>query len=138
MHSATLLLAREAAVAKHGNPSLGSGGSILAPTLAGGGAGGRKRASPTRVWECLAALSSGDLRGLLQSEASNTGPGLLESMAASGAGGDQPVVELRGGTGGEIAAGLSCQRLLVEAGAFERCGYSDMAAACARSVLQVR
>lgn len=91
-----------------------------------------------RVWECLAAVSSGDLRGLLDSEVSNNGPGLLENMAASGAGGDRPAVELRGGTGGEVAAGLSCQRLLVEAGALERCGYSDMAAACARSVLQVR
>ncbi|CAM9115608.1 unnamed protein product, partial [Ectocarpus sp. 4 AP-2014] len=35
------------------------------------------------------------------------------------------------------AMGWLHQRLLVEAGAFERFGYSDMAAACARSVLQI-
>ncbi len=106
--------------------------------------GGGRRASPTRVWECLAAVASGDLRGLLESEAaaaaggSAAGASLLE-MAGSGPGGaGRPAVEIRGGTGGEVTAGLSCQRLLVEAAAFERFGYSDMAAACARSVLQVR
>lgn len=144
-------------MAKHGNPthgngngssggSSGSGGdgsnsssstSVAAASSTGVG-GSRRRASPTRVWECLAAVASGDLRGLLESEAASAGAGLLDSMAASGAGGGgRPAVELRGGTGGEVAAGLSCQRLLVEAGAFERFGYSDMAVACARSVLQV-
>lgn len=147
MNSATLLLAKEAAVAKHENPTHGNGGdggdgsnssgTSMAASSMGGGAR-RKRASPTRVWECLAAVASGDLRGLLESEAANAGAGLLDSMAASGAGGGgRPAVELRGGTGGEVAAGLSCQRLLVEAGAFERFGYSDMAVACARSILQV-
>ena len=147
MNSATLLLAKEAAVAQHGNPTHGnssssgdgsnSSGNAMTGSSMGGGAR-RKRASPTRVWECLAAVASGDLRGLLESEAVNAGGGLLDTMAASGAGGGgRPAVELRGGTGGEVAAGLSCQRLLVEAGAFERFGYSDMAVACARSVLQV-
>lgn len=147
MNSATLLLAKEAAVAQHGNPTHGNGsssgdgsnssGNSMTGSSMGGGAR-RKRASPTRVWECLAAVASGDLRGLLESEAANAGGGLLDTMAASGAGGGgRPAVELRGGTGGEVAAGLSCQRLLVEAGAFERFGYSDMAVACARSVLQV-
>lgn len=138
MNSATLLLAKEAAVAQHGNPSHGNGGDGGGGSNSSGAPMGRKRASPTRVWECLAAVASGDLRGLLESEAANAGGGLLDSMAASGAGGGgRPAVELRGGTGGEVAAGLSCQRLLVEAGAFERLGYSDMAVACARSVLQV-
>lgn len=132
MASTTLLLAKEAAVAKHGNT-----GSSL--TAAGGAGGGRRRAPPTRVWECLTAVASGDLNGLLESETAGGGAaGLLDSMAASGAGAvGRPAVEVRGGTGGEVAAGLSCQRLLVEAGAFERFGYSDMAAACARAVLQV-
>eukprot|EP00903_Cladosiphon_okamuranus_P005713 g5672.t1 len=144
MNSTTLLLAKEAAVAKHGNPSHGNGGdgsnsSVTSMATASTGGGPRpKRASPTRVWECLAAVASGDLRGLLESEAASAGAGMLDSMAASGVGGGgRPAVELRGGTGGEVAAGLSCQRLLVEAGAFERFGYSDMAVACARSVLQV-
>lgn len=150
MHSATLLLAKEAAVAKHGNPTHGNsssgnggdGGNSSSTSVAASsmGAGGRrKRPSPTRVWECLAAVDSGDLRGLLESEAATVGAGSLNGMATSGAGGGaRPAVELRGGTGGEVAAGLSCQRLLVEAGAFERFGYSDMAVACARSILQVR
>eukprot|EP00752_Nemacystus_decipiens_P012770 g11309.t1 len=150
MNSATLLLAKEAAVAQHGNPTHGSSsgggdggngsnsnGTAMMGSSMGGGAR-RKRASPTRVWECLAAVASGDLRGLLESEAANAGTGLSDNMPTSGAGGGgRPAVELRGGTGGEVAAGLSCQRLLVEAGAFERFGYSDMAVACARSVLQV-
>lgn len=95
----------------------------------------QRRASPTRVWECLAAAASGDVRGLLESEAGN-GAGLLDNMAVSGTRG-RPAVERAGGTGGEVEAGLACKRLLVEAGAFERFGYSEMAVACSRSVLQV-
>lgn len=65
------------------------------------------------------------------------GAGGAGRVVGSGAGG-RGFVEVIGGSGGEAAGALACQRLLVEAGAFERFGYSDMAVTCARSVLQVR
>lgn len=85
-------------------------------------------ASPTRVWECLAAAASGDVKGLLESEAGGVAPE---------GGGGRAVMDKAGGTGGEVAGARACQRLLVEAGAFERYGYTEMAVTCARSVLQV-
>lgn len=85
-------------------------------------------ASPTRVWECLAAAASGDVKGLLESEAGGV---------VSEGGGGRAVMDKAGGTGGEVAGARACQRLLVEAGAFERYGYTEMAVTCARSVLQV-
>lgn len=114
------------------------------------GAGDRTQASPVRIWDCLAAASSGDVRGFLDIEAG--GAGALDNLGGGagtsggggigvgggvGGGGGRGFVEKIGGSGGEAAGALACQRLLIEAGAFERFGYSDMAVACALPVLQV-
>lgn len=145
MFSMALNLAREAAVAKHASPfspsssssssSHAGNGPSGTPSFAISGRGGQ--VAPTRIWDCLAAAASGDVKALLESEGGGGGGGgLLERIAAS-TGARKPVPERVGGTGGEAAGALDCKRLLVEAGAFERFGYSELSAAFARSALQV-
>lgn len=96
-----------------------------------------------RIWDCLTAASCGNVRGLLETEAGGGSNGLDDlpppppGGGGGGVSGGRGFIETPGGTGGEGAGALACQRLLVEAGAFERFGYSEMAVACARSVLQV-
>ncbi|CAN0355021.1 unnamed protein product, partial [Ectocarpus fasciculatus] len=106
---------------RRGGPSMSSAEGFL--DLAKGAQGGSGRHTPQHAALALARLhfEFGHLE--LASLA------LGEAIRVAQQSGDKACVAQ--------AMGWLHQRLLVEAGAFERFGYSDVAAACARSVLQI-